>query len=108
TAQFFLLTNLGVWLASSVPAEQLPEGQAVVWVSKDSVYPSPMYARDVRGLLACYAAALPFTNKDAPPLGFFGNALLGDVFFCGLLFGAHAWLSRRYFVAERVPALARG
>ena len=48
---------------------------------------------------------VPF--KDAPPLGFFGNALVGDLFFCGLLFGAHAWLSRRYFRPVSVSTLAR-
>jgi hypothetical protein len=92
--QFFLLTNLSVWLVSSA---ELPEGKAVVWTEGSGKYPSPTYARNAAGLVACYAAALPFTNKHAPPLGFSGNALLGDLLFCGLLFGAHAWLSRRYF-----------
>jgi hypothetical protein len=101
--QFFLLTNLSVWLASNA---ELPEGTAVVWAEGKGKYPSPTYARNGAGLLACYAVALPFTNKDAPPLGFFGNWLLGDLLFSGLLFGAHAWLSRRYF--RPVPAsLAR-
>jgi hypothetical protein len=104
--QFFLLTNLSVWLASNA---ELPEGTAVVWEEGKGKYPSPTYARNVAGLLACYAAALPFTNKDvlrlAPPLGFFGNWLLGDFLFSGLLFGAHAWLSPRY--VRRVSRLAR-
>ena len=64
--------------------------------------------RNLQGLVACYAAALPFTNRElAPPLGFSGNGLLGDLFFCGLLFGTHAWLSRRHPRAGRVPALGR-
>ena len=32
---------------------------------------------------------------------------VGDLFFCGLLFGAHAWLSRRYFRPVSVSTLAR-
>jgi hypothetical protein len=106
TVQFFLLTNLSAWLALSAPAEQLPAGQAVVWSTQRTNYPVPTYARNLNGLLACYAAALPFTNADAPPLGFFGNTLAGDLLFCCLLFGAHAWLSRRYFRGERVAGLA--
>src|SRR4051812_20159323 len=34
TVQFFLLTNLGTWYALSAPAEELPAGQAVVWVTE--------------------------------------------------------------------------
>jgi len=102
TVQFFLLTNLGVWLASRA---ELPEGTAVVWTKREGMYPSPTYASNAAGLMACYAVALPFNNPDAPPLGFFGNALAGDLFFCGVLFAAHAWLSRRYF--RPVPALVR-
>jgi hypothetical protein len=104
--QFFLLTNLSVWLAARVPPEELPEGKAMMWRDKGGSYLSPAYASNLNGLLACYAVALPFANKDAPPLGFSGNVLLGDLFFCALLFGAHTWLSRRYF--RPVPAsLAR-
>jgi len=103
--QFFLLTNLGVWLASSA---ELPEGTAVVWTEGSGKYPSPTYARNVAGLLACYAAALPFAGKtDVLPLGFSGNVLLGDLLFCALLFGAHAWLSRR-FLPVSAPAIASG
>jgi len=106
---FFLLTNFGAWWGMSVSADKLPEGQAVVWKSEGSRYPTPQYARNLAGLMACYVAALPFANKDglpdALPLGFSGNVLIGDLFFCGLLFGAHAWLSRRYF--RPVPALVR-
>ncbi|MBI1918695.1 MAG: hypothetical protein HYS12_28710 [Planctomycetes bacterium] len=104
TIQFFLLTNLGMWWASSA---ELPEGTAVVWTKGQGMYPSPTYARNAAGLMGCYAAALPFTNTNAPPLGFFGNVLLGDLLFCGLLFGAHAWLSRRYFRPVSASALVR-
>ncbi len=106
SVQFFLLTNFSVWLALSRPAADMPAGQAVVWEDQGGSYPTPTYARNLPGLLTCYAVALPFTNRDAPPLGFFGNWLLGDFLFAGLLFGAHAWLSRRSFLAG-FPATAR-
>lgn len=54
----------------------------------------PMYPKTGAGLVACYVAAIPF----------FGNALLGDLFYTGLLFGAWRWLEGR-FEALR-PSLA--
>jgi hypothetical protein len=82
SAQFFVLTNFGAWWGST------------------------LYPQTAAGLLACYAAGLPFLNTDAPPLGFFGNLLVGDLGFTAALFGAHAWLSRTAFPAERVGGLA--
>jgi hypothetical protein len=50
------------------------------------------YGYSFQGLLDCYTAAIPF----------YRGTLVGDVVFTGLLFGAHAVLSRAYFPAERV------
>ena len=61
--QFFLLTNAGVWLTSG------------------------MYPHTSAGLLACYAAAIPF----------FGRTLAGDLLYSSALFGLHAWLRRAAF-----------
>jgi hypothetical protein len=62
---FFLVTNFMVWAMGT------------------------MYPHTAHGLVACFAAALPF----------FGNSLLGDAAYAGLLFGGFA-------LAERVvPAL---
>ena len=72
--QFFLLTNLGVWLVGD----------------------GHLYPRTPAGLMACYVAALPF----------FGRTLAADLGYATVLFGLHAWLSRRVFPAERVPVLA--
>ncbi len=49
-----------------------------VWVS------SGLYPHTLEGLLACYVAAIPF----------FHNALLGDLFYVGLLFGGFSLLER--------------
>lgn len=84
SVQFFLVTNFGAWLSLSVP-------------------PQEFYARDLGGLLQCYAMGIPFSNPAVPPLGWFGNLLLGDLVFCGLLFGAHELLLR---AATRRPEVA--
>jgi hypothetical protein len=59
---FFLTTNFGVW-------------------AFDGLYP-----QTPAGLLACYAAALPF----------FGATIAGDLFYTAALFGAFALAERRF------------
>ena len=59
---FFVLSNLGVWISS------------------------PMYALSLEGLIACYAAAIPF----------FHNTLAGDAFYVTLLFGSYYWITQYY------------
>lgn len=60
SCSFFVLSNLGVWLGSR------------------------MYVHDAGGLLACYAAAIPF----------FGAALLGDIVWTVLLSVAYRTLAK--------------
>ena len=45
---------------------------------------SSMYPHTWAGLMACYIAAVPF----------FGYTVAGDLVYCGVLFGAYAWLKR--------------
>lgn len=54
---FFIVTNLGVWMSGL------------------------LYAKNLSGLGACFAAAIPF----------FGRTLLGDLLYTGVLFGGYAW-----------------
>jgi hypothetical protein len=61
SVSFFLISNFMVW---------------VVW---------DMYAKNFGGLLACYAAALPF----------FRNTVTGDLVFSAVFFGA-AYLLKSY------------
>jgi hypothetical protein len=93
--QFFLITNFGVWAAFRVDPADIPGGAAYV-MKHDDIYPNPTiyYANDARGLAACYWLAAAFSRPEAPPFGFFGNLLAGDVFFTAVLFGAYALLSR--------------
>jgi hypothetical protein len=74
---FYLVTNLGVWLCSQ------------------------MYPPTWQGLLACYAAAIPF----------FGNTIAGDLLYASLLFGGFELMQRRFPVLRApspVPAQVRG
>jgi hypothetical protein len=105
--QFFLITNFGVWLASSAEAYPMPDGKALVIETKPGEpFQTFHFARTLPGLLACYGVALPFFGTDAPPLGFLGNQVVGDLFFCGLLFGLQAALQASVFARRRTqPAI---
>ena len=61
------------------------------WLSGSNMYP-----HNLSGVLECYAAGIPF----------FGRTLASDLLYAGLLFGLHAWLSRKVVPAERVAAQA--
>ena len=107
SVQFFLVTNFGVWMSDVRNSPPLPEGTAVVWKEIPGL-PAPVpehYAHNLTGLLTCYAAALPFAGSNVSPLGFFGNQLLGDLFYSAVLFGAYAWLRRGAPLPRRVEAL---
>ena len=54
------------------------------------------YSHTWTGLVSCYVAGIPF----------FGRTLASDVFYSAVLFGLHAWLSRRVVQSERVAAHA--
>jgi hypothetical protein len=94
---FFLVTNFGVWYTSRVDPQELPAGAGMVRQTEGARYSVGMirYSDNSKGLLTCYLMGLNFSAKDAPPLGFTGNLLAGNLFFTALLFGAQAWLSRR-------------
>ncbi len=68
--QFFLLTNLPAWLFLGI------------------------YGHSFSGLMACYAAAIPF----------YRHTLESDLLYTAVLFGAHALLSRGVARNERVVA----
>ena len=53
---------------------------------------SSMYPHTFAGMMSCYAAAVPF----------FWSTLASDLFYSGVLFGLHAWLSRTVVRSERI------
>jgi hypothetical protein len=63
---FFLLSNFGVWASTN------------------------MYPKNFSGLIACYAAGLPF----------FKNTVMGDLVYTGVLFGAFEFAQRRIPVLQ--------
>jgi len=69
---FFVLTNLGVWAFGS------------------------LYPMTLKGLIACYVAAIPF----------FRNTLQGDLLYTFLLFGGFAVLERRFSGLREPPTIS--
>jgi hypothetical protein len=105
SVQFFLISNFSVWAAFRVEPQSISGGAAYA-MKHDDIYPNPTiyYANDARGLASCYWLAAAFSRPEAPPLGFFGNLLVGDLFFTSLLFAVHAWLGHRIFRPLAMPA----
>jgi len=58
---FFIVTNFGVWMGSG------------------------MYEKSMTGLMAAFAAGIPF----------FPNTLVGDLFYVSVLFGSYYWIRQR-------------
>jgi hypothetical protein len=73
--QFFVLTNLAVWLAAVIRHD-------------------PIYSANLGGLLLCYTEALPF----------WGRTLAGDLLYSGALFGLYELLNRRTAAAKQPVA----
>ena len=66
SAIFFLVTNYSVWASGMI------------------------YPHNGAGLLACYAAGLPFLS----------NTVMGDLFFSSALFGVYYWAMNRQVVKQ--------
>lgn len=64
TVVFFLISNFGVWMSGTT-------------------YPMTM-----SGLIACFAAGVPFLSNSGAEHYLFLNNLIGDLFYTGVLFGS--------------------
>lgn len=99
---FFLITFVGIWLK---------ERKSVVFIAEASVASSilffvltnfgvwavsPLYSKNIAGLLTCYVAAIPF----------FHNTLLGDLFYTAVLFGGFALVEKKFFNLNRIHTFA--
>ncbi len=73
---FFVISNFGVWVSSTT------------------------YAHNIAGLLACYAAALPFYKNELFG-NFFLNSVMGNLFFSAVLFGS-------YFIYAKSREIEKG
>lgn len=79
---FFLASNLVVWMGGGG-------------------YARP---KTFEGLMMCYADGLAFFRDYGMINNFYGNIFIGDLFFCGILFGAYALFSRKSFELSEVKA----
>lgn len=61
-----------------------------VWISGIDVTTGLPFTRDLSGFVKCLYLALPF----------FRNMAIGNLVFCGVLFGSFEWLQRRYPVFQ--------
>ena len=77
---FFIVTNFATW-----------------WL--EGTNGAPLYAHTLQGLITCFAAAIPFYSNSIFG-SFFLNTVMGDLFYCGILFGSF------YLAKSRFPALA--
>ncbi len=97
---FALIVGVGLWLrthrqAALIAGATLFSSILFFALTNLSVWAfSGMYARTAAGLAACYVAALPF----------FGNSVIGDLFYALALFGGFALLERRFTVL-RTPQM---
>jgi hypothetical protein len=71
----WFVTDLGLWMGGGI---DITTGVA--------------FTKDWNGFVRCLALALPFLR----------NMIIGNIVFCGVLFGSFEWMSRRY------PTLSRG
>jgi len=62
-------------------------------ITNFNVWLGTLYPHTFAGLTACYVAAIPF----------FGNTLLGDFFFAGVMFGSYHLLARRPAESQLAP-----
>jgi hypothetical protein len=97
---FAAITGIGLLLKSNASAKRIVAASLAssllfyvvtnffTWVG------STFYPQNLSGLAACYAAGIPFYNNELTG-SFFLNQFAGDLFFSGLLFGAHALVSRK-------------
>ena len=97
---FALITCVGLWLRShrtawGIAGASLTASTLFFLVTNFGVWANSTttYAKGLAGLVACYVAAIPF----------FGNTLMGDGFYCLVLFGGFALLENRFAIL-REPA----
>jgi len=70
TAIFFLISNMGCW------------------------YANPAYPQNFTGLMACYAAGIPFVKAT----------FIGDLFYSGVLFGTFMFAESKIRALIKVEA----
>ena len=97
---FLLIGIVGVFLLKKVKPQNILIGSLTAsvlffLVSNFGVWASgALYPKDFSGLVACYTAAIPF----------FKNTLLGDLVYCGVLFGSFEFAQHKFPILKLKPA----
>ncbi len=80
-------------------------GSLLFWlISNFGVFVSGYYGLNLNGLATTYLAALPFYKQDGVSTGLFFNAIIGDLVFSGILFGAYALLKNRVTATKAIAS----
>ncbi len=80
-------------------------GSLLFWlISNFGVFIDGYYGPGLQGIAATYLAAIPFYKQDGVATELFFNAIIGDVIFSGVLFGAYALLKNRVSASKAVAS----
>ena len=94
---YALIVVLGAWWIKKVNVMRVLTGSlgaAVIFflVTNFACWPGTTYTPDIKGLMDCYIAGVPF----------FRGTLIGDIVFSALLFGSYAIIKMKYFSVNKV------
>lgn len=111
-SQFFvyggmvLVVLLGIYMKKINAANVLGftvGGSMLFWlISNFGVFVSGYYGTGLQGLSATYLAAIPFYQHDGVATNLFFNAIVGDLIFSGVLFGAYAIIKNKVIAPKAI------
>ena len=96
-ASFIFIGLIGMWLLQKISFEKVIGASLLgsilffLITNFGAWAVDPMYPKTTSGLLTAYGAGLPF----------FRNTLLGDLVYCGVLFGVFEWAKSHWTVLRR-------
>jgi hypothetical protein len=97
---FIIIVGIGIMLSQNIKFKNVITASLVssiiffVLTNFQMWIQGTLYAKNLSGLIVCYVAAIPF----------FGNSVLGDLFFAGLLFGVFAIIKSKLPTAVKIKA----
>ncbi|NWF91081.1 MAG: hypothetical protein HXY50_16670 [Ignavibacteriaceae bacterium] len=97
---FVIIVGIGIMLSQNIKVKNIFAASLIssiiffVLTNFQMWLQGTLYPKNISGLIACYVAAIPF----------FGNSVLGDLFFVGILFGLYALIQKKLPAAVKVRA----
>lgn len=89
---FAMIMGIGWWLRGRVKTGNVIKASLTASIvfflltNAASWQVSPLYTKDFTGFVAAIVAGIPF----------FWSTVAGDLFYCGVIFGAYAWFRQQY------------